>query len=241
MFWFKVHQLQFEVSRASSPQGSYHLVTKGQRVATTSRQYMPSVSPPQSVCPYTKQKTQSTCIVREASCHSGSHAFVNTLEPPCHQHSRPPPHHHFAIDHCQAFGSGQPETLPGGSTVAPHFASGSCARLKHVMDELAQFQRNHIPPTNEDELMVYCQVLGPVLATLETAGTEKCGCGAESQPICQHTQTEQSLINTISSLAKQPFLLARPVHPPEDSDGLQHQTEVCLANSHQGACAVQRF
>ena len=59
--------------------------------------------------------------------------------------------------------------------MAPHFTSGSCARLKDVMDELAQFQTYHIPPTNEDELVAYCQVLGPVLATLETAGTENVG------------------------------------------------------------------
>ena len=61
--------------------------------------------------------------------------------------------------------------------MAPHFASGSCARLKDVMDALAQFQTYHIPPTNEDELVAYCQVLGPVLATLETAGTEHVGTG----------------------------------------------------------------
>ena len=71
--------------------------------------------------------------------------------------------------------------------MAPHFASGSCARLKHVMDELAQFQQYHSPPTNEDELVAYCQELAPVLTTLETAGTGNVGAVPNLNRSAKHT------------------------------------------------------
>ena len=102
--------------------------------------------------------------------------FVNAREPPCQQRRRPPPTlHDLAINHWQACGSCQPEIPPGGSAVAPHLASGCCDPLERVMDTLAQFQKDHNPPKNEEELVAYCRALGPVLATLQTAGTEDVG------------------------------------------------------------------
>ena len=75
----------------------------------------------------------------------------------------------------QASGSGQAEMFSFDGVMTPYVASGSCVVLKRTMEMLAQFAVDHSPPTDNQELLVYCQALGPVLATLHAAGREHVG------------------------------------------------------------------
>ena len=102
------------------------------------------------------------------------------------------------------------------------------------MDTLAQFQTNYNPPNNEEELVAYCRALGPVLATLQTAGTEDAGA-------VQHLDLFAKQTNKATFEQRDQQLSQATLRHPEDCDGLQHQTEVCMARSHQGACDLQRL
>lgn len=80
-------------------------------------------------------------------------------------------HHDMSVNHCQSVGGGPAERLPIGYGGKPYFASGSCSGLERAIQICADFDKDHPAPHNEEELIVYCRALRPVLATLHKVGS----------------------------------------------------------------------
>ncbi len=119
--------------------------------------------------------------------------------PPPHGHKAPNAHtltpHNLPRRHCvntchqetwQASHRSQGEPLPLGSGLKQYFASGSHVILQHAMEVCNKFEQTHTLPADERDLIVYCEELLPVLATINGVGAAYVG---TVRNLIQATQT----------------------------------------------------